>query len=203
MPRTSYTGAAPTLTANATINSGDLSFTSSSSASGYPDGSIAPFTVTLDLGKVTEEKVLCSARSGNVFTVSQRGYDGTTAQTHTQASIDLTITAVMIQDEVDHLYVTTRDDHTQYYNQARHDAHSHSGVTGVVSSVAAGTGPVTVSGTSSAPIINSTAAALSVTATDIKPTANTGALGALATAAPADHVHKIDTSQDVLAWMNI
>lgn len=204
MARTSYTGAAPTLAANASIGPGDLTFTSTTSAAGYPDGSVAPFVVTLDLGKVTEEKVLCASRAGNAFTVTARGFDGTTAQTHSAATIDLTISAVALQDLVDHVYVTGRDDHTQYYNAARHDAHSHAGVPGIVGSVTAGSGPVTVTGTATAPVVNTTASANSVTPADIKKVAATGALGVLGTSAPADHVHAglIDTSQDVLAWMN-
>lgn len=70
----------------------------------YPDGSVGPFVVTLNLGGATEEKVLCSARSGNTLTVavSGRGYDGTTAASHTGGtggeSITHTISAVDMRE---------------------------------------------------------------------------------------------------------
>jgi hypothetical protein len=50
----------------------------------FPDGSAGNFIVTVDQFLTTEERILCSARSGAVFTVASggRGYNGTTAQIH-------------------------------------------------------------------------------------------------------------------------
>lgn len=58
-------------------------------STGWPTGTNAPFVVTLSRGSINEEKVLCSGRSGNTVTVAAggRGFDGTTAQAHTQAGV--------------------------------------------------------------------------------------------------------------------
>lgn len=84
------------------------------SATGWPSGTY-PFYVTIDGGTSSEEKVLCSALSGTTLTVETRGADGTTAVAHAiGASIKHTFTAVEADDVNDHVYTTTRDDHTQY-----------------------------------------------------------------------------------------
>lgn len=79
----SHSGNAPTTTLAGNINASDLSF-SVANGSGYPDGSAGPFVTTLDEQTSTEEKLLCTSRSGNVFTVDAlgRGYDGTTPASH-------------------------------------------------------------------------------------------------------------------------
>jgi hypothetical protein len=86
MERREFLGAvAPTLT-TASIN--NVSSTISLlDGSPFPTGAQYPFVVTLNKGLVNEEKVLISSRSGNNLTVSQRGYDGTTAGTHESGSI--------------------------------------------------------------------------------------------------------------------
>jgi hypothetical protein len=53
---------------------------------GWPSGS-HPFVVTINPGGDTEEKVLCSSRTGNAVTVQNRGYDGTTASNHSATEI--------------------------------------------------------------------------------------------------------------------
>jgi len=64
----------------------------------YPSGN-NPFVVVIDRGVGTEEKILISSRSINVFTVSQRGYDGTTAVAHNSgAFVDHVLDASTIQD---------------------------------------------------------------------------------------------------------
>ena len=50
------------------------------SAAGYP--SSGRFVVQLSRGQSDEEKVLISSRSGTTFTVETRGYDDTTAASH-------------------------------------------------------------------------------------------------------------------------
>ncbi len=64
----------------------------------YPNGN-NPFVVVIDRGINTEEKILISSRATNVFTVSQRGYDGTTAVAHSAGSfVDHVLDAATIQD---------------------------------------------------------------------------------------------------------
>lgn len=53
-------------------------------ATGWPSGD--EFVVLLDQGLATAEKVVCT-RSLDVFTTVQRGYDGTTAYSHTDSSV--------------------------------------------------------------------------------------------------------------------
>jgi len=50
----------------------------------FPDGSVGDFIVTVDQGLATEERILCSSRSGPTFNVATngRGYNGYTAQNH-------------------------------------------------------------------------------------------------------------------------
>lgn len=50
-------------------------------ATGWSFGGL-PFVVVVDRGLATEEKILCSDIAGTTVTVSQRGYDSTTAQAH-------------------------------------------------------------------------------------------------------------------------
>ena len=64
----------------------------------YPSGT-NPFTVVIDRGIASEEKILILSRASNVFTVSQRGYDGTTAVAHASgAFVDHVLDADAIQD---------------------------------------------------------------------------------------------------------
>jgi hypothetical protein len=65
----------------------------------FPTGSINPFVIVIGRGTAQEEKVLCSSRSANTFTVSQRGYDSTTAISHVSGEIvDHVLDAATIQD---------------------------------------------------------------------------------------------------------
>lgn len=73
-----YAGAALKTTIAAGITGTPVSVTIFD-VTGWPIG--APFTVTVDPGLSTEEKIL-GTRSGNTFTITARGYDGTTSQNH-------------------------------------------------------------------------------------------------------------------------
>lgn len=53
---------------------------------GYPTGAVGRFVLTLGRGTTDEERVLCSARTGNSVTVDERGWDGTVARTHAAGS---------------------------------------------------------------------------------------------------------------------
>jgi hypothetical protein len=86
MTRREYAGAAPPSELAAGIVAGALSFTlAAGGGSGYPTGAVGPFFVVLDEGTGDEEKILCSSRAGDVFTVagSGRGADDTTDVAHT------------------------------------------------------------------------------------------------------------------------
>lgn len=71
------------------------------SATGYP--ATGRFTVVLDLGLASEEKILCSSRSGTTFTVETRGYDDTTAQSHTNPTVALKLPATIITALIEHV----------------------------------------------------------------------------------------------------
>jgi hypothetical protein len=58
-----------------------------------------PFVIVIDRGVPSEEKILVSSRDGNTFTVSSRGFDGSTANSHTSGSdVDHVLDATVIQD---------------------------------------------------------------------------------------------------------
>jgi len=92
----------------------------------YPNGATAPFVVVIDRATSLEEKILVATRSGDTFTGLTRGYDGTSAQAHSaQATVEHVIDAATLTEVNAHVNTTTRDDHTQYLNTARHNADSH------------------------------------------------------------------------------
>lgn len=71
------------------------------SAAGYP--SSGAFTVQLNRGLADEEKILISSLSGTTFTVQTRGYDGTTAQSHTNPTVNLILPATVVNALIDHV----------------------------------------------------------------------------------------------------
>lgn len=71
-------------------------------ATGYP--ATGKFPVVISRGNSDEEKILVASRSGAVFTVSARGHDGTSAQSHAdQATCELALDAVSVNLFVDHV----------------------------------------------------------------------------------------------------
>ena len=48
----------------------------------FPDGSSGKFVIALGRGTPTEEKILVTSRSADLFTLSTRGYDDTTGNSH-------------------------------------------------------------------------------------------------------------------------
>lgn len=76
-----YLGGVAATTLTTAVSGSALSLVVASGTT-YPDGTNGPFVVVLDRGTGTEEKAICSSRSGNTITVLQRGYDGTTGQPH-------------------------------------------------------------------------------------------------------------------------
>lgn len=109
MPVRGHKGAARPTTLSGAINNTDLTFTvTTGGGAGYPDGTTGVFVVTLDAGLAGEEKVLCSARTGDTFTVTTRGYDDTTASAHqNQASVQHTFSAVEAHEANAHINATT------------------------------------------------------------------------------------------------
>lgn len=117
MPIRDYTGAAKPTTLFPGITATDTSFTVAD-GTGYPLGGAAGnFVITIDVGRAAEEKILCSARSGNSFTVATggRGWDGTTAAAHdSQAPVQHTYSATDAREANAHVNDTTGDPHPQY-----------------------------------------------------------------------------------------
>lgn len=124
LARKEWAGAAPltTLTGSMTAGSPAAGGTFSvASGTSYPTGLYSGgFVVIVDRGTSSEEKILCSARSGTTFTVatSGRGWDGTTAVAHaggvTTGNVEHVLDADTLTDMSAHIYDTTRNDHTQY-----------------------------------------------------------------------------------------
>ncbi len=130
--RTEHSGIAGLTTLASDITAGALAFTvATGGGTGYPTGAVANFLVTLDrdvAGK--EEKILCSGRTGDSFTVaaSGRGKDQTSAVSHTTGGqVEHTISAYEYDDMNKHLADINVDDHTQYLNNARHDVSGRHG----------------------------------------------------------------------------
>jgi hypothetical protein len=117
--RKQFAGAAAAASLVAPIGLNDLSFTvESGQGAPFPDGSTGDFPIDFDRGTSNAERVLCSSRSGDVFTIKGggRGHDGTTAKTHTTVVGGVThgVDAETLNDSEAHKYDTSRDDHTQY-----------------------------------------------------------------------------------------
>jgi hypothetical protein len=97
MIRREFVGSALRTTLSANISNSATSF-SVADGSTFPSGT-NPFVISIGRGTASEEKILCSLRSGGSFTVSERGYDGTTAYAHTAGDyIDHVLDAAAIQD---------------------------------------------------------------------------------------------------------
>lgn len=128
--RKEHVGTAARTTLSADITAGALTFSApSGGGTGYPTGAGGNFIITIDrdvAGK--EEKVLCSSRAGDVFTVVAlgRGLDGSTGVTHTTgATVEHTTAAYEVDELNAHGADVTRDDHTQYHDSTRHAAVLH------------------------------------------------------------------------------
>jgi hypothetical protein len=146
LSRINHLGAAPTTGLATGINNTATSLTLNS-GTGYPT---ANFVIKLDAGTAAEEKVLVGTRSGTTCSSLTRGYDGTSATSHSSgtANVEHDLAAVVIDDANDHVYTTTRDDHTQY---ARTD-----GTRAFTGTVTVSSGGLTVSGGGAAVTGNST-----------------------------------------------
>lgn len=125
MVRKGFSGNATDTTLSTGINTTDTTIVIADST-GWPTGASGtePFVLVIDPDTDSEEKVLCSSRSGTSCTVSSRGYDDTSASSHTAGAV---IWHVIDADTVDeankHVNDTSDDDHTQYMKTdgTRHD----------------------------------------------------------------------------------
>lgn len=107
MRRMEFLGAVQETTLSSSISNSDTSI-SLVDGSTYPTGSMGSFVIVIDRGNPSEEKILCSARSSNTLTVSERGYDGTAAFAHSSgALVDHVLDATAVQD----MNTTTYDNH--------------------------------------------------------------------------------------------
>ena len=95
--RRQFSGSVLQTALSSSLNNAATSFTVTDGST-YPVG-VNPFVIVIDRGVATEEKILILSRASNVFTVSQRGYDGTTAVAHNSgALVDHVLDANVIQD---------------------------------------------------------------------------------------------------------
>lgn len=113
--RRQYSGGAKptTLTLGLGGSTADLTI-SGTDFSNYPDGSVGPFYIVIDRNTVSEEKILCSSRSGNTIYVynsgltNGRGSDGTTIASHNLgASVEHVFTATDADEANSHVNNTT------------------------------------------------------------------------------------------------
>ena len=98
MTRKSFSGNASPTTLSANMGSGDTTF-QVTAITNWPNTTTGPFVVTVDRGTGFEEKILCSSYTGTTVTVASggRGYDDTTAQSHTvPATVNCTLDATTI-----------------------------------------------------------------------------------------------------------
>lgn len=155
MTKKTFSGGVPATQLSGSLSASATSFTVSS-ATGYPSGSAGPFVICIDRGTASEEKILISSVASTTFTVASggRGYDGTTATTHASAAtVEHVLDAATISEANDHVNTTSRDDHTQYLNTARHDVtsrHAFGAALGTPSAPAA-VGTTASAGTGSVP----------------------------------------------------
>lgn len=118
MARYEHTGGAAVTQLAAPITATDQTFTVLD-GSGYPTGVVGHFWVVLGATSANEEKVLCSERDGNNFTVAAggRGGDGTVATPHSPP------------EQVRHIFTAVEADDANLH------VNSNSGVHGVTSEV--------------------------------------------------------------------
>jgi hypothetical protein len=95
--RKEYDGGAVATKLNGSINNSTTSV-SVADASTYPSGP-TPFVIAVGRGTATEEKMLVASRAGNTFTITTRGYDGSTAQSHAdQTVVEHVLDAITIDE---------------------------------------------------------------------------------------------------------
>ncbi len=98
MERREFAGAVVAQPLSANISNVSTTF-SVADGSSFPLGSLNPFVISIGRGTPSEEKILVASRTANTFTVSSRGYDGTTAVAHVAGElVDHILDAAVVQD---------------------------------------------------------------------------------------------------------
>lgn len=82
--RKEWAGGTIRTTLNGSINAAATAITLTDGSS-FPSG-VKPFVLVIDRGTATEEKIIVTSRTGNNLTVLQRGYDGSSAQSHSSGA---------------------------------------------------------------------------------------------------------------------
>lgn len=123
--RRAYSGNAKPTTLAGGINPTDLTINITDST-GWPSGGPSgKFFVTMNRGGSTEERVLIQSRTGTTLTIADvgdRGVDDTLAAAHGSGeTIEHTFSGQDADEANAHIADTTRDDHTQYLDNPRHD----------------------------------------------------------------------------------
>lgn len=141
MTKYGHKGNAKVTTLAAGVSPTDLTITGAD-LTGWPDGTTGPFWASMDKGTLTEEKILCSGRSGNVLQVltdvsgNGRGMDDTVAQAH---GINATL---------EHVWTATEAEEASTHVNTTDGAHGYPPITSIVTQggVAQGMTEVTLTG---------------------------------------------------------
>ena len=89
----------------------------------WPTGAIGPFYVVIDRGLATEEKILCSSRTGNTLTV------WTSGGSNGRAADDTNITSHNTNSTIEHVFTATDADEANLHVNSSSAVH---GLTGSV-----------------------------------------------------------------------
>ena len=95
MARRSYAGASTPTTISGGITNASTTV-SITDATNWPSGS---FSFVIDPGLSSEEKILATSRSGTTITITTRGYDGTTASSHSNGAVIYPVPTAIDFDE--------------------------------------------------------------------------------------------------------
>ena len=108
VPTREHLGSAKPATLMAGLDAGSPGPMVCDDLSGWPLGiGYDEFVVTVGRGLPGEERILCSATSGDTLVVKQRGWDGTIASTHDMGeTVEHTYSAVEAQEANDHITAT-------------------------------------------------------------------------------------------------
>ena len=122
--RRSYAGGAKQTQLTTVLNGTTAALTiECADLSNYPTGAAGPFYVVVDRNQVTEEKILCSSRSGNTLTVFSDGL------TTGRGADDTVVVSHGVNAELEHVFTATDAD------EANAHVNANSGVHGVVGGV--------------------------------------------------------------------
>lgn len=120
--RRSYAGAAKPAALTAILNGTTAALTiTCNDLSNYPTGANGPFFVVVDRGQVTEEKILCASRAGNVLTVYNTGL------VNGRGADQTTVTPHQIGAELEHIFTATDADEANSHVNAASNVHSVTG----------------------------------------------------------------------------